>query len=150
MGQLNSRKTVIVQNSRFYHNYSVFEFFRAIFWGMSSLWNGGVPETIVVHSPTLNEDKISLLCHSLQICLKLRSFPHSLSGAQKVQICTVHGWKTLHREYNQIKKNTLFMEDTVYFYIKKLVNKVFFSSIVQFMFLARQYQSNMTKRPWWL
>ena len=29
------------------------------------------------------------------------------------------------------------MEDTVYFYINKLVNKVFFSSIVQFMFSAR-------------
>ena len=42
------------------------------------------------------------------------------------------------------------MEDTVYFYINKLVNKVFFSSIVQFMFSARQYQSNMTKQPWWL
>ena len=51
---------------------------------------GDVPETIVVHSPTLNEDEINLLCHSLQISLKLRSFPHSLSGAQKVQIWTVH------------------------------------------------------------
>ena len=30
------------------------------------------------------------LSHSLQIGPKLRSFPHSLSGAQKLQIWTVH------------------------------------------------------------
>ena len=102
MGQLNCRKTVIVRNSRFYHDYSVFEFFRAIFLGMSFLQNGGVPEPIFVHSLTHNGDKNDLLCHSLQIRPKLRSFPHSLSGAHKLQIWTVHVYgEIMYIKYDQ-------------------------------------------------
>ena len=41
-------------------------FFARFFFGMSLLWNGGIPEPIFVHSLTYNGDENNLLCHSLK------------------------------------------------------------------------------------
>ena len=90
MGQLNWGKIVIVRNSRFYHNNFVFQFFRAIFFGRSSLCNGGLPKPKFGCSLTPSEDEIDVICCNLQIYSKLRFFPCSHSGAEKVQFRKVY------------------------------------------------------------
>ena len=102
MGQLNCGKIVIVRNSRFYHNYSVFQFFSRDFFWRSSLCDGGLPKPKFGCSLTPSEDEIDVICRSLQNCPKLRSLPCSLSGAEKVQFRTVYvSSETLSIKYDQ-------------------------------------------------
>ena len=107
MGQLNSRKTVIVRNSRFYHNSSIFEFFRAIFLGCLSCEMGAY---LSLYWSTISPImRMKLTCYAIPF--------------KFVRNCL------LFRNHFQVLKKYKFG---------------------QFMFSARQYQSSMTKQPWWL
>ena len=64
-------------------------------WGLTQA------QICLLSHPT--EDKIDVICRSLQICPKLRSFPCLLSGAEKVQFRTFHvSSQTISIKYDQM------------------------------------------------
>ena len=85
VGQLNCWKTVIVRNSKSYHQLSVLTLFAHFFFWWSTLGYVGLSKPIFDGSFIHSVGDIKLIWRFLEICPKIAHFPLLLPSAIKVQ-----------------------------------------------------------------